>query len=441
MSSEDQGVFGTGFGPEVLIGVAVGGAVLLWTIFGPADAPAVGVAAGVDAPSKKKKKKKSKSKSGEEKAVAPEPTPTPAAVEEPSTTKEKPKKKKKNKTAKSGKGEAETQKSAAKPKEVPKTKVKPAAPLPLSEEWAPSPNARNDDGGGWSSVKTVAKKPRAAKPEAGAADAASTKTVVKIDPKLTGIIVGPKGATLYKLQDETLTKINIPTFDRDDRSIREIGITVEGPADGVKRCAMAIKDLATKRMCSITHGELTEGSVQVHPDNLSTIIGPGGSTIKVLQEKTGCNVVIPSDTNPHKKLVYVKIIGQKDDVAKVKAAIKTLMKYYHVDWVHPGVTHVELSTPTSQWNLIIGHRGQTIKSIQGNTKAKIYIPNKDSSFQKVLIVGRPDQVAAAQQQVAKAIDKGVEQASANDAAANDDWGDDYDNYDPDDFDPRDPANW
>ena len=57
--------------------------------------------------------------------------------------------------------------------------------------------------------------------------------------------------------------------------------------------------------------------------------------------------VIPSAPNPHKKPVYLKIIGAKPMVAKVKQAIKTLMRTYHVDWVHPGITHVELDIPTA----------------------------------------------------------------------------------------------
>lgn len=57
---------------------------------------------------------------------------------------------------------------------------------------------------------------------------------------------------------------------------------------------------------------------------------------------------------------------------------------------------------------LIGTKGQTIRSIQGNTRAKIYIPGKDSVNDKVVIVGTPPQVAAASSQVEKALARATE---------------------------------
>ena len=50
-------------------------------------------------------------------------------------------------------------------------------------------------------------------------------------------------------------------------------------------------------------------------------------------------------------------------------------------------------------SLIVGPKGQTIKSIQGDTRAKIYTPKPGSANQNVVIVGTKLQVSKAFRQV------------------------------------------
>lgn len=256
---------------------------------------------------------------------------------------------------------------------------------------------------------------------------------VDVESKQVGVIIGPKGVTLHKLQDATNTKISVPP--NSSEMYGPVKVCVEGPPDQVKRCAEAIKDLCTKGMSRITHGDYKEGTVQVHPDYVPLIIGykgrglKGGETIRALQERCGVNIVMPTGPNPFKKPLYVKLLGSPAGVDKCKAAIKELMRYYHTDVAHPGIKHLELDINDAEHSIIIGKRGQTIRGIEGNTGAKINIPRPTSINSKVVITGTPSQIDAAKKQVDNALRKYHERDQL----------DPYEHYDDNDYDDDDDA--
>lgn len=102
----------------------------------------------------------------------------------------------------------------------------------------------------WESVSTTKSKPRKKKVDSGAAagegDTDKSKIQVKIPTDKIGVIIGPGGATLHKLQDATGTRINIPQNDAARSYEREQTVTIEGPEEGTYACSIAIKDLAAK---------------------------------------------------------------------------------------------------------------------------------------------------------------------------------------------------
>ena len=64
----------------------------------------------------------------------------------------------------------------------------------------------------------------------------------------------------------------------------------------------------------------------------------------------------------------------------------------NIGYVHQVVYNCDLA-------LLVGPRGQTIKSIQGDTQAKIYTPKSGSANQDVVIVGSKASVQKAFKQV------------------------------------------
>ena len=212
---------------------------------------------------------------------------------------------------------------------------------------------------------------------------------------------------------------------RDDARQRtdKVHVTLKGTTTAVGECRRAIDQLLKFGMSHVTHGAFSEGFVQVPEARKNLIIGSEGSTIRALEAATRTKIVIPDAPNPFKKPVYVKLMGSADDVAKVKAAIKTLLKYYHCDLAHPGVVHLEMDVPSALYKRIIGTRGANIKSIQGSSKAKVYMPQPDDAVQAVLVVGLPAQVDNAKRQIDKILAAADEPSAAD--GYDDDDGDEY----------------
>lgn len=104
-----------------------------------------------------------------------------------------------------------------------------------------------------------------------------------------------------------------------------------------------------------------------------------------------------------------------------------MMRCYYFPTATPGLTHVEIDLPDGQLRDLIGHRGATIKSIQGDTRCKIHTPKPQSVNQKVVVVGAPSDVARAQKQIERAL----ERAAENREARFNERFDDYDDYDED----------
>jgi hypothetical protein len=71
----------------------------------------------------------------------------------------------------------------------------------------------------------------------------------------------------------------------------------------------------------------------------------------------------------------------------------------------PTITHEEVEVSESELGYIIGFKGQTIKSIQGDTNTKIYTPGKGRKNTNVVVVGAAANVARAVKQIQRNIEK------------------------------------
>jgi len=176
---------------------------------------------------------------------------------------------------------------------------------------------------------------------------------------------------------------------------------------------------------------MTEGFVQVPAQSLHEVIGKGGQFIKALQVGTGARINIPrvdrgsvQATRPQK----VGLVGSREDVKKVKAAIKSLLRYHWSEYTHPGMTYIEMALVGGQLSKLIGVRGQTVKSIQGDTKTKIHTPSRGDINQKVVIVGKQANIALAQARITKLLedwDAAQDQSGQNEDYEYDYGDDDY----------------
>lgn len=159
------------------------------------------------------------------------------------------------------------------------------------------------------------------------------------------------------------------------------------------------------------------------------IIGKEGATIRGIENAFGVKVGIPSgvsrnDTKP----LWVKITGSKTGIDAAKKDIKQLLRTYYSKAANPELTHAELPLEGQGLKDLIGHKGNTIKSIQGETKCKIFIPKSHSVNPNVVIVGMPANVTRAKGLAERAIQRAITNRQERYAASQ------YDAYDDDDYD-------
>jgi rRNA processing protein Krr1/Pno1 len=177
-------------------------------------------------------------------------------------------------------------------------------------------------------------------------------------------------------------------------------IYVQGAKADVERCTRMINQLVRRGFCALTHPDTFEETIRVPEKKQGFVIGPKGDNIKAIQNATGCKLKFPERGSGNDQ---IQILGDKDACKVAKEAIRNLIENGYSSLTHPDQMHEEIDFPSDMLRKLIGPRGQTIKSIQGNTGTKINTPDAGSNS-PVSIVGTPEGIAAAK----RAIDKLLE---------------------------------
>lgn len=188
-------------------------------------------------------------------------------------------------------------------------------------------------------------------------------------------IVGPNGATLAKMIEETGARVNVPP-----PSVMKDEIIIAGEKEGVM-AAKAQVEAIYKQM----EKKCTTVSVEVPKSQHKYVIGPKGSTIAEILQNTGVSVEMPSSDSatgtitlrgPHDKL------GLALSCVYEKANSVRSSDVYAPSWIH---------------KYIIGRKGQSIKEITQNLP-KVHVEFTDKE-DKIKIEGPPEEVEKAQEQI------------------------------------------
>lgn len=287
-----------------------------------------------------------------------------------------------------------------------------------------------DEGTGdeWSTVKikvkTKSKKKSHKVQKSGAPAADQEKKEIEVMSKRIGTIIGQKGATINAIKDATNCQIDIQ--DRDSASETTV-ITITGDAEDVKYAAKIINETVKNNYCKLMKGEsFKESSIMVPAAFHHTIIGSGGSTIKMLKNiGGGVEIGMPNKATGGER---VKLGGDPADIDQAKQAINELMQFTHSSILEPGKVHIEIAVPTEKLGRIIGPKGQTVKHIQGSTGTVVRTPDRrlgDLGNKNVVIIGTKTQVAAAKRlieaKLAEAVAAEVAAEEAREAAEQQSW--------------------
>ncbi|CAG9761158.1 unnamed protein product [Ceutorhynchus assimilis] len=188
-------------------------------------------------------------------------------------------------------------------------------------------------------------------------------------------IVGPFSENLNQLIAETGARINVPP-----PSVNKDEIFIAGEKDGVAAAKAKIEEIY-----KLMEKKCTTVSVEVPKSQHKYVIGPKGSTIADILQKTGVSVEMPpSDSN----LGTINLRGPHD-----KLGLALSVVYDKANSVRSS----DVNAPSWLHKYIIGKKGQKIKEITQNLP-KVHVEFTDKE-NKIRIEGPPDEVEKAQETI------------------------------------------
>ncbi|KAG0498147.1 hypothetical protein HPP92_002838 [Vanilla planifolia] len=186
----------------------------------------------------------------------------------------------------------------------------------------------------------------------------------------------------------------------DNQSLKPMGQTI-GSQIGAATSALPGFPASSKR-------------IYIPNGRVGVIIGKSGETIKYLQMQSGARIQVTRDmdADPNSQTRPVELIGTPDQISKAEQLINdviseadaggsgTISARNSTD-VPAGSEHFSMRVPNNKVGLIIGKGGETIRSMQASSGARIqviplHLPPGDTSIERTVhIDGTKEQIESA----------------------------------------------
>lgn len=265
----------------------------------------------------------------------------------------------------------------------------PASVAPAPVEPAPEPEQ-------WEQVKQKKgkKKPEPEPETTGSRPAPTYSTEIYVNRKHFPVIIGRGGSTLKSITEATNTEIDLPKPDG-----MRTEILISGPSkEDCDMAKLAIQQLVDKGYSDITHAGTTDQTIPVPEKKRSVLIGPGGQTIKMLQDKLGVKINMPEKGGDSDD---VAVVGDSDAVRAAIGAIRQLIEQGYSDVTHENFIKCDVEVGRDLLSKLIGPGGSTIRGLQNSTNVKINVPsNVSGEVAFVTLLGEPADVAECQAKIA-----------------------------------------
>ncbi|CAA6666104.1 unnamed protein product [Spirodela intermedia] len=166
----------------------------------------------------------------------------------------------------------------------------------------------------------------------------------------------------------------------------------------------------------------TSKKIEIPNGRVGVIIGKSGETIKYLQLQSGAKIQVTRDAevDPSSQTRMVELMGTTEQVNKAEQLINDVLKEAEAGGsgiisarkfggVQVGAEQFIMKVPNNKVGLVIGKGGETIKSMQAKSGARIqiiplHLPPGDTSIERtVQIDGTSEQIESAKQLVNEVI--------------------------------------
>jgi len=167
-------------------------------------------------------------------------------------------------------------------------------------------------------------------------------------------------------------------------------VTQTGAAVGA---ALAAAEAAKVAAASKPESSSSTATIKVPEAKIGRIIGPKGSNIKMITEKTGCTRI---DTSGE----IITVLGNPQSVTAAEAALRELIEKGYCSLFYENFVEGNVSVHPSVFPDLIGKQGAIIRKIKDELNVEVGIPqvpknaSKDKKF-KVTLAGANDAVEKA----------------------------------------------
>ena len=234
---------------------------------------------------------------------------------------------------------------------------------------------------------------------------------ITIPNKLVGLVIGRGGEMINKLQSESGAKVQVapdPPPNAADM-INDRQITITGTAEAVNKAKALIGEIQSsgkvpeRLMAGTLPGEFSI-EMNIAKGKVGLVIGKGGETIKSLQERAGCKMILFQTGEyanaPEKPL---RISGEQSTVMYGKQLVLDLLTSKELEGMNPekqhqeGQGYKEIEVPREAVGLVIGAKGANIHQIQMETGCRVRFKNDmEGATKTAMLNGSPQQLAAAE---------------------------------------------
>ncbi|POO03055.1 Polyribonucleotide nucleotidyltransferase [Trema orientale] len=156
--------------------------------------------------------------------------------------------------------------------------------------------------------------------------------------------------------------------------------------------------------------------ISIPNGKVGLIIGKGGETIKYLQSQSGAKIQITRDSeaDPYSQTRDVELTGTSEQISRAEQLVNDVIAQtdtgnsapsanYGTNPIQPGADQFVMKVPNNKVALLIGKGGETIRSMQSKSGARIQIiplhlpPGDTSTERNVYIDGSQEQIDSAKE--------------------------------------------
>lgn len=241
-----------------------------------------------------------------------------------------------------------------------------------------------------------------------------------------GIVIGRGGSEIQGIQAKAGCRVQMSS-DSDNSGVRMV--TLEGARSSVETAKVLIMEVVNRAQTPRPQYGFPRSQntidIPIPPNRCGLIIGKAGDTIRQLQEKSGCKMILVQENQTvSDQAKPLRITGDPQKIEIAKQLVAEILnsggdgnggsgiQMHHVGGGAGASARGEVVVPRSSVGIIIGKQGDTIKRLAIETGTKIqFKPDDDPNTPErcAIIMGTREQIYRATERITELVKKSAAQ--------------------------------